>query len=191
MSAATGIDGRALRSARSRAAIAAALLACYREGRLRPTAKQVADAAGVSLRTVFAQFADLEQLAVEVIGLQVETVLPAARFVAREGGLEKRARALVASRAALFEAIAPVRRAALLRRGESQTVARALDGLARLMRAKVAESFAPELARSREPLELADTLLCFETWERLRVGQRLSRTRAEACLVRGLVKLLR
>ncbi|HEY0938137.1 MAG TPA: hypothetical protein VGD91_30885, partial [Trebonia sp.] len=51
-------DGRAARSHRSRRAIVEALRALHAEGDLRPTAPRVAERAGVSVRTVWQQFAD-------------------------------------------------------------------------------------------------------------------------------------
>jgi AcrR family transcriptional regulator len=58
-------DGRVARSYRSRRAIIDAMRALHAEGDLRPTAPRVAERAGVSLRTVWQQFADTETLLVE------------------------------------------------------------------------------------------------------------------------------
>src|SRR3954452_939252 len=58
-------DGRLARSARTRRAIVDALRALHHEGDLRPTAPRVAERAGVSLRTVWQHFNDLESLLVE------------------------------------------------------------------------------------------------------------------------------
>src|ERR1700744_5429874 len=58
-------DGRAARSHRPRRAIIDAMRALHAEGDLRPTAPRVAERAGVSVRTVWQQFADMETLLVE------------------------------------------------------------------------------------------------------------------------------
>src|SRR3954447_15843011 len=58
-------DGRAARSVRTRRAIVDALRALHHEGDLRPTAPRVAERAGVSVRTVWQHFDDLEALLVE------------------------------------------------------------------------------------------------------------------------------
>src|SRR3954468_21815765 len=58
-------DGRAARSVRTRRAIVDAMRALHHEGDLRPTAPRVADRAGVSVRTVWQHFDDLEALLVE------------------------------------------------------------------------------------------------------------------------------
>ena len=57
-------DGRAARSHRSRRAIVNAMRELHAEGDHRPTAPRVAERAGVSLRTVWQQFADMETLLV-------------------------------------------------------------------------------------------------------------------------------
>src|SRR3954471_20040450 len=60
-------DGRAARSHRTRRTIVDAMRALHAEGDLRPTAPRIAERAGVSLRTVWQQFNDMETLLVEAI----------------------------------------------------------------------------------------------------------------------------
>ena len=56
------IDGRRKRSARSRAAIITATLTLLEDGNLSPTAKQIAEEAGVGLRSFFRHFEDMDAL---------------------------------------------------------------------------------------------------------------------------------
>ena len=58
----TFVDGRRMRSKRSRAAIVEAALDLIREGTLVPTAQQISDRAGVGMRTFFRHFEDMEAL---------------------------------------------------------------------------------------------------------------------------------
>ncbi len=58
-------DGRIARGERTRAAIIAAHAALLREGRISPTAAQVAERAGVSVRTIWSTFKDREALLTE------------------------------------------------------------------------------------------------------------------------------
>ena len=55
-------DGRARRRERNREAVVAALLELYREGRLQPSADEVAERAGVSVRSVFRYLDDTEAM---------------------------------------------------------------------------------------------------------------------------------
>ena len=63
--AASSADGRLTRAARTRTAVVDALLTLNERGELRPTARDIAAEAGVSLRSVYVHFDDLEALFVE------------------------------------------------------------------------------------------------------------------------------
>ena len=56
------VDGRTARSQRTRAAIVDAHLSLLAGGDLKPTGERIADAAGVSLRTLWTNFKDMETL---------------------------------------------------------------------------------------------------------------------------------
>ena len=64
-----GGDGRASRAARTRIAVVDALLALNEKGNLRPTAREIAAEAGVSLRSIYVHFDDVESLAFTPNGL--------------------------------------------------------------------------------------------------------------------------
>jgi TetR/AcrR family transcriptional regulator of autoinduction and epiphytic fitness len=185
-------DGRVLRGARNREAIVDALLGLYGAGVLRPTAQQVAERAGVAPRSVYHHFADMEGLVAEVSARQGREFghLMEAPDVA--GPLGQRVDALVARRAELFEAVAPVRRAALLEAHRSPTVRRNLGALSRRLRAQLETLFAPELrGRTRSQLlDPLDLLTSWEAWERLRSQQGLDVTGARRVLATTVTTLL-
>ena len=79
------LDGRALRSERSREAIAAALFELVGEGNLEPTAQQVADRAHVGIRTVFRHFSDMEALYATLDAWLLAEVGPMLRSVMQAG----------------------------------------------------------------------------------------------------------
>ena len=60
------VDGRRQRSERSRAAIITATLNLLDGGNLSPTAKQIAEEAGVGLRSFFRHFEDMDTLLNEI-----------------------------------------------------------------------------------------------------------------------------
>ena len=170
-------------------------MSLYEEGELAPTAAQIAQRAGVAVRSVYGHFGDVETLAAEVSERQwqVHGRLMDAEPIA--GTLTERVDELVARRAELFEAIAPVRRAGMLHAHRSDTIAANLRRLAQRLRAQVAQTFAPELdivgrARATELLDAADLLLAWESWERLRTQQGCSPARARRVLAGALVRLL-
>jgi len=187
-------DGRSARRERTRTAIADAMLALIEDGDLRPTAPRVAERAGVSLRSVFQHFEDMEAIYALVAERQIERMLATARFIPREGHLEDRIRIFVAERARLHEAVAPVRRAALLIEPFSPGIGDRLRWVRDLGGIEVAKVFRLELARlpsrdRRDALEALTAAASWSAWEALRAHQGLSATQAER-VVRRMVEAL-
>ena len=183
-------DGRLRRGERSREAIVAALFELVGEGLLQPTAQQVAERAGVGIRSVFRHFDDMEGLFATMDERLSADARPLLREGARAGSLRERARAVVARRAKLFERIAPYKRSANVQRWRSDFLRGRHANLVRELRADLLRSL-PELERApAETLEACDLLTSFEAWDRLRSDQRLSRERAEAVLERALLAQL-
>jgi TetR/AcrR family transcriptional regulator, regulator of autoinduction and epiphytic fitness len=184
------LDGRARRTARSRAAIEGALFELIGEGRLQPTAQEVAVRAGVAPRSVFRHFSDTERL---FASIDARLRREAAVLVERarpSGTLPERLRAMVRLRATVFERIAPYKRSADLQRWRSPFIQRQQRALARQLRAGL-RRWLPELAAAppdvREALELVTS---FEAWERLRAEQGLGRTRAAAVMTTTAAAIL-
>jgi len=190
------IDGRNLRAQRTREAVAEALLDLLQRGVLRPTAIQVAARAGVSERAVFRHFDDLEGLIATVAQQQIQRVAPQfSQRIPPDCSLPERINTLVTRRAALYERITPVRRAALLQEPFSTAVAQRLGWWRDRLRTEVAQVFAPELARlpvalRREVLDALGAATSWSVWENLRRHARLSRRRAERAVIRMATALL-
>ena len=184
------LDGRVLRGEKSRESIVGALFELVGEGVLTPTAQQVAERAGVGLRSVFRHFSDMERLfaamdarlGAEVIPLLVE---------ARPGGaLRTRARGLVERRVRLFERIAPYKRSANLARWRSPFLRTRHGALVRALRADLLRWLPEVKSAPADLLEALDVATSFEAWDRLRSDQRLSRERAQAALERTVQALV-
>jgi AcrR family transcriptional regulator len=180
-------DGRTERSARTRKAVADALLELIEEGELRPSAARIAERAGVGIRTVFHHYQDLEALFQIVADTQLERMATAARVVPRTGPLDRRIDAFVGERARLHEMIAPVRRAALLIEPFSPAIANRLAWVRRRARTEVARVFADELARfvparRRDVHEAVTVTASWSSWEALRVHQGLTIAQAKRVL---------
>jgi AcrR family transcriptional regulator len=190
------IDGRAARAQRTREAVVEAFLDLVQEGVLRPAARQVAERAGVSLRSVFQHFADLESLFAEVAERQMERLRPIRPGPAASGPLEERIAQFVRGRSRMLETITPVRRAALLQEPFSPEIARRLAATRELARREVATVFAPELrARSKEDreelLDALDTATTWAAWEHLRSHRNLPVDRASHTMSRTINSLLK
>jgi AcrR family transcriptional regulator len=181
------VDRRSVRAAATRTAVVDALLGLIREGDLRPTAPRIAARAGVSLRSVFQHFADLESLFAAAADRQTAKIRRLARRLDGEGPLRRRLAAFVAQRVRVLEAIAPVRRAALLMEPFSAEISARLARARRAGRSELQRVFAAELAAcpAAEQGEVLAALAAasgFAFWEALRAHQGLSVRRAERAM---------
>src|ERR1700733_1545687 len=116
-------DGRTQRGARNREAIIDALIACYDDGSLQPSVDEVAARAGVSARSVHNHFDDVETLRAEVAQRQWERFTPFVTAIDPAAPIGERVEQLVSQRAAVYEGVTPVRRAALLTLPSSPAIA--------------------------------------------------------------------
>ena len=185
-------DGRVLRSERSRELIAGALYELVGEGHLEPTAQQVAERAGVGIRTVFRLFSDMDALFATMNARLLAEVMPLLRSGPPEGaGLRQRAKALVVDRAVLFERVAPYLRATNRTRGRSHFLTAEYHKVGRQLRARLLR-WLPELRDAPPDLvEALDQATSFEAWDRLRNDQRLGRPRAQAAMERTVMALVK
>ena len=189
-------DGRTVRAERTRAALVEALLALLDEGRLRPTAAEIAERAGVSERSVFQHFPDREALLEAVAREQYERIVPTISPVDASRSLRERTDGFVDQRCAVYERVAGVRRAALLMEPESDVVAGWLTSVRRAGAAEVERVFRRELeatpADEREALRAALVAACaWGTFEALRFHQGLSVGRTRGAMHTMVSRLAR
>jgi AcrR family transcriptional regulator len=149
--------------------------------------QEVADRAGVSVRSVHNHFADVEALRAEVAQRQWVRCARFAVNLDRERPVPERVAQLVELRAALFEEVTPVRRAALLSVDGSPTIAANLAHLDRTLRRQLERAFDVE----PDVLDAIDALASWDAWNRLRRAQGCSVARARRILtstIRTLVE---
>jgi TetR/AcrR family transcriptional regulator, regulator of autoinduction and epiphytic fitness len=189
------VDGRAARSARTRDAVVRALLALIAEGDLRPTAGRIAERAGISLRSVYVHFDDLDDLFLAAAREQRTRVYALTRQLPATGPFDVRLEAFVEQRARVLEAIAGVAKAAALQEPFSPALAATSRAARQSGRSELAHVFAAELA-SLDPatrdhtLDACDALTNSDTWDHLRVRRGLTPNGAAATLSTSLRVLL-
>jgi len=172
-------DGRSARAARTRDAVVEALLSLLDDGIFRPTARQVAERAGVSLRSVYVHFDDLEDLFTAAAHSHFERVRDLVQTIPGDGPLDTRLDAFARQRERIHEASAQVRRAAVLQEPFSPALAQVLALGRQFSRAEIETVFAPELGR-REGADRNRLLVELEvvsnasTWEALRLQHDLT-----------------
>ena len=183
-------DGRIQRSERSRESIVQALLELVGEGLVEPTAQQVAKRADVGVRTVFRHFSDMdtlfaamnERLRSQVVGFFVDQE--------QTGPLPDRIAALIERRAKIFGIIEPYRRAQEVQRWRSTYLQEEHIKTAKLLRVDL-DRWLPEISTfDSETAEAIELVFSFESWERLRVDQRLGVKRVQAVTRRLVMALI-
>ena len=188
-------DGRAARSHRSRRAIIEAMRALHAEGDPRPTAPRVAERAGVSVRTVWQQFADMETLLVEAIRRDDQILKSLLERIEPDQPLAARVNLFVGQRARILEQMTPTWRAAWIHEPFSGQLKRHKDKMLAVAKADLEAVFAPELA-GLEPgqrQQLADSLHAvsiWSFWESLRAELGLDPAQARQILASTFTALL-
>lgn len=189
-------DGRTARRDRNRDAVLDAVLDLFAEDALAPSAAQVAERSGVSLRSVYRYFEDTDALVRAAIERNLVRVRPL--FLVDglgEGPLADRVERLVASRLALHDQVGPLMRATLLHAGDNAVLAERLDTVRAMLGEQVQQMFAPELAAlsaadRRGTAAVVDQVLTFESIEHLRKVRGLSRPAAATALAAAVVRLV-
>jgi TetR/AcrR family transcriptional regulator of autoinduction and epiphytic fitness len=167
-------DGRSARAARTRDSVVEALLSLLDDGNFRPTARQVAERAGVSLRSVYVHFDDLEDLFTAAAHSHFARVRNLVESIPGDGPLEARLDAFVRQRERIYEASAQVRRAAVLQEPFSPALSEVLSLARQLSRTEIETVFAPELgsrasADRKRLLRELEVVSNPSTWEALRL----------------------
>jgi AcrR family transcriptional regulator len=191
-----GTDGRQLRRERNREAVVEALLDLYHDGNLRPSTEEIAAHSGLSPRSLFRYFDDVDDLnRAAMRGLQerVEHLLPVT--VTPHQPLDVRVAALVEQRFRLYDAIGNAALVARLRSPFQPVLAEQLRQNRALFRGQIETLFAPELDalpgdRAARVLAAADVLTTFEACLLLTSDQGLSPEEARGVLGEALTTLL-
>jgi TetR/AcrR family transcriptional regulator of autoinduction and epiphytic fitness len=185
------LDGRLARSARTRQAILDALRTLFIGGDLRPTAPSIAAEAGVSVRTVWQHFDDLQALWAEAGQREMERALAFAVPIDAGLPLVGRITALVDQRSQMYEELGPVWRAARLHEPFSPEVRSSKAQLYDAGRAQLVEVFAAELSQVPSEVRVgAEVAAAWSTWDTLRSDLKLDEGDARAAVRALLAGLL-
>lgn len=176
------IDGRKKRADASRRRIALAMLELVRAGETKPSAEQVAEAAGVGRRTVFRLFDDMEGVYREMHAEMTSRLAPmfAAPFVATTW--RARVDELIERRARMFEEMLPIKTAADAHRYASPFLQGEHRKLTKLQRDTMLAVLPQSIAAQTERVSALELTLSFESWRRLRIEQKLTIKQAIATL---------
>lgn len=189
-------DGRHARRERNRLAVVDAMLALYAQGNLDPSSDEIAERAGLSPRSLFRYFDDLDDLVRVAISRQYDRMLPLARLdVAADGPLAGRIARLVRQRLTLFDGIASVGIVTRVRAPFQPLIASQLALTRTYLRHQIEQLFRPELAARGKAgavgaVAAIDVLTSFESVHLMLDDQGLTRAQIEATLVDTISRLL-
>ncbi len=170
------VDGRTLRRTRNRTAVIAALLSIIREGNLHPGASEIADRAGVSHRSIFRYFDDLDDLVRTSIDHAFDEAGPLAQIPEiGTGSFDERIVTFVDSRIALYELVDGTMQLARMRAPRIPSIDEAIAEIAQVFREQIATHFASELTKldaHDRPL-LIDGILVLTSYDSFAIHLRL------------------
>jgi AcrR family transcriptional regulator len=166
------LDGRRLRRDRNRDAVVEALLDLYRSGNLAPSTDQIAERAGISARSLFRYFDDVDALIRTAVARQQEHLAPLyALSSSSDQPLAVRIERFVNDRARLLDAMGPVGQLARSIAARQPLIATELGRIRAVLRDQLVEVFGPELAvlPARERADVLAGLDVACSWEARRL----------------------
>jgi AcrR family transcriptional regulator len=172
-----------------------ALLDLLRGGTLRPSSAQIAERAGVTQRTLFNQFGDMDSLISAVAARQTERVLSLLPS-AGEGTLDERVARYCDGLAVLLDETMHVRWAVVTSTTHMAPASAAVGTARQFMRSRLADAFAPELD-GLDPDTVTALLDALEmetdpvVWRMRRMQQELTTEQARDRVERSMRSLLR
>lgn len=167
------VDGRRAWRERNRNAVVDALLDLYEEGNLFPGAQEIAERSGVSRRSLFRYFDDMDDMCRVAIERHAERVGHLFELEGEgKGELPERIDRIVEQRVRLFERIARIRLLAKMRSAVQPILDERLMETQDRLRRQAEGHFAREMAgRTRKErrmlLAAVDTALSFEAYEHM------------------------
>ncbi len=183
-------DGRRLRSEDSKRKIVAAMLELVREGRIAPTAEEVASRASVGLRTVFRRFKDMESLYAEMSVAISDKVAPIVDEELAHEVWWKNFAQLLDRRLRVYEIIMPYRIAADALRFQSDVLHSHHSDIVRQERERLVSVLPGFVTEDAVKIDALEAVLSFDMWNQLRNDQKLNVSQASDVVYRIVSELL-
>lgn len=171
------------------------MLSLLREGNTNPSSTEIAERAGVTQRTVFNHYADMDTLMLAVATRNAEHILPLVPDVPASGDLGHRVESFCAATCRVLEDSQHIRWAVLTHPSGERFGGLAVQFMRDLMRERLQSTFAPELHgypddRRREIVDMLEVEIDPLVWRLRRRQNDLSFDAAGGCLRRAFTLLL-
>lgn len=171
MTSTSAVDGRSARASRTRESVVSAVLDLAGAGNARPTAREIAEQAGISVRSVYVHFDDLDDLFRAAASRHFEQMSSYLNPVDAALPVAERLAAALDQRAVIHERFGAVRRAAEQWAPHSPALAEVLRQGREVGRADVERLFGAELVGRTDhdiALSAINVMLSASTWDVLR-----------------------
>jgi len=189
----TEIDGRTERANRTKARIVAATVELIEGGDSAPTSRRIAERAGISERTIFQHFSDLEALHAAIAKHHIDAVTREHRLVSPTLPLPARAGEFARQRGRLLEGMTALRRVALRYEAGSRALQQSRLRWTALARSELIQTFGSELACADNPkatLSAAQAVTGWAYWDELRTAEGLHPNDASRVMAIALLRIL-
>lgn len=189
------IDGRHLRSERTKRLIVEAYMVLVRESSQMPTALQIAERAGYSVRSIFERFPDLHAIRVAATDYAIGEAKALGAPRDTNADRQTRIRSQVETRARSCERWLPFWRILNAGNNESPELRQRIKMIRQLILMRIEAMFKPELATLAEPerkktMIALEALMDFESWARMIEMFGLSHEQACTVWIRAIDRLL-
>ena len=189
------VDGRRLRSERTRRLIVEAYMALVRENRQVPTAVQIAERAGYSVRSIFERFPDLHALRLAATDHAIAEGRAQGALRDLDADRATRVRSQVEARGQGCERWLPLWRTLSANLSESSELRERIRLIRQLVAMRLEFMFKPELStlsddERRKTLLALEAITDYECWGRMRELYGLSFDEACAVWIRVIDGLL-
>lgn len=177
-------DGRRKRGDQSRRQIVDAMIELVRSGEMSPSAAQVAERAGVGLRTVFRHFDEMEVLYREMAEVIRSRIMPEVVKPYSGSTWRDRLDELVSRRVALYDEIMPLKVAGSVLRFRSPFLMEDYHEHLRMERKTLRQVLPDFILEDGDLFRALEMLTSFQAWRRLRQDQGLSANDAKRVTLR-------
>lgn len=190
------IDGRIQRRQRNRQTIVTALLHLYDSGQIDVSAAEIANQAGLSERSLFRYFDDVNDLYRAACDAQFDRISLLANIDdLGHGSLAAKVERFVDQRIRLFKKVGNIGRVARAHSHRVPLIQKQLSKGRKILRDQVIQHFADELTALDKSARLAaiagiDVLCSYESYELMRNDQALSDSSIKSALTISLTKFL-
>ncbi len=168
-------DGRTLRRTRNRQQVISALIEIVQSGEMDPSVADIADRAGVSHRSVFRYFDDINDLVTTAVGYQLQETAGLARLNGLgEGSFDRRLDSWVDTRIQLYKATYWVGRVARRRATDVPAIDEGIQQIYHGVARQMKTHFAIELAKlGSDDALIVDAMMTLTSFESYDLHRRI------------------